>query len=68
MTLCAGVCEFSHGGGCRIKLSEPLLKVNRCLAEVVILFLFSHLFNRFYAASLHLQLRPIKDMLVRGSN
>eukprot|EP00884_Botryococcus_braunii_P015413 jgi/Botrbrau1/2555/Bobra.0079s0042.1 len=26
MTLCAGVCEFSKGGGCRIKLSEPLLK------------------------------------------
>ncbi|GAX81087.1 hypothetical protein CEUSTIGMA_g8521.t1 [Chlamydomonas eustigma] len=27
MTLCAGVCEFRTGGGCRIKLSEPLLKL-----------------------------------------
>jgi hypothetical protein len=27
MTLCGGVCEFRPGGGCRIKLSEPLLKV-----------------------------------------
>lgn len=26
MTLCAGVCEYSRGGGCTIKLSEPLLK------------------------------------------
>lgn len=24
---CAGVCHFQRGGGCRIKLSEPLLKV-----------------------------------------
>jgi hypothetical protein len=23
---CAGVCEFSRSGGCKIKLSEPLLK------------------------------------------
>lgn len=27
MTLCGGVCEWRPGGGCRIKLSEPLLKV-----------------------------------------
>ncbi|KAL4428844.1 hypothetical protein ABPG77_005282 [Micractinium sp. CCAP 211/92] len=27
MTLCGGVCEFRPGGGCRIKLSEPLLKL-----------------------------------------
>ncbi|EFN55909.1 hypothetical protein CHLNCDRAFT_52181 [Chlorella variabilis] len=27
MTLCGGVCEFRKGGGCRIKLSEPLLKL-----------------------------------------
>ncbi|MEW5296974.1 MAG: hypothetical protein WDW36_000215 [Sanguina aurantia] len=26
MTLCAGVCEYQKGSGCRIKLSEPLLK------------------------------------------
>eukprot|EP00898_Chlorokybus_atmophyticus_P006954 jgi/Chlat1/725/Chrsp104S01201 len=26
MTLCAGVCEYTRQGGCRIKLSEPLLK------------------------------------------
>jgi len=24
---CAGVCHYSRGGGCRIRLSEPLLKV-----------------------------------------
>ena len=24
---CAGTCQYDHGGGCRIKLSEPLLKV-----------------------------------------
>ena len=27
MTLCAGVCEYRRGGGCRIRLSEPLLKL-----------------------------------------
>lgn len=27
MTLCGGVCEWRRGGGCRIKLSGPLLKV-----------------------------------------
>lgn len=27
---CAGVCHFSRSGGCRIKLSEPLLKVYGC--------------------------------------
>lgn len=26
MTLCAGICQYERGGGCRIKLSEPLLK------------------------------------------
>lgn len=26
MTLCAGICKFSEGGGCEIRLSEPLLK------------------------------------------
>ena len=26
---CAGVCHYDRGGGCRIKLSEPLLKVQR---------------------------------------
>lgn len=24
---CAGICQYERGGGCRIKLSEPLLKV-----------------------------------------
>ena len=24
---CAGLCQYERGGGCRIKLSEPLLKV-----------------------------------------
>lgn len=28
MTLCGGVCEWRPGGGCRIKLSEPLLKAS----------------------------------------
>ena len=27
MTRCGGVCEFTRGGGCRIKLSEPLLRL-----------------------------------------
>ncbi|PSC74929.1 sprT-like domain-containing Spartan [Micractinium conductrix] len=27
MTSCGGVCEWRPGGGCRIKLSEPLLKL-----------------------------------------
>lgn len=26
MTLCAGICQYERGGGCRIRLSEPLLK------------------------------------------
>ncbi|KAJ7545145.1 hypothetical protein O6H91_09G109300 [Diphasiastrum complanatum] len=26
MTLCAGICQFVRGGGCAIRLSEPLLK------------------------------------------
>lgn len=26
MTLCAGLCQYERSGGCRIKLSEPLLK------------------------------------------
>lgn len=25
---CAGICQYERGGGCRIRLSEPLLKVN----------------------------------------
>ena len=29
MTMCGGVCEWRPGGGCRIKLSQPLLKVAR---------------------------------------
>lgn len=29
MTSCGGVCEYTRGGGCRIKLSEPLLKVRQ---------------------------------------
>ncbi|GAB4819387.1 hypothetical protein N2152v2_006433 [Parachlorella kessleri] len=38
MTLCGGVCEFQKGGGCRIKLSEPLLKLrpSRDLKEVLL--------------------------------
>ncbi|KAK9800227.1 hypothetical protein WJX73_001175 [Symbiochloris irregularis] len=31
MTLCAGVCEHQAGGGARIKLSEPLLKLRPIL-------------------------------------
>lgn len=35
MTLCAGVCHYQHGGGCRIKLSEPLLKVGALRWRIV---------------------------------
>ena len=27
LSRCAGICQYERGGGCRIKLSEPLLKV-----------------------------------------
>lgn len=38
MTLCGGVCEWRPGGGCRIKLSEPLLKLRptRDLKDVLL--------------------------------
>jgi len=34
---CAGVCHFSRTGGCRIKLSEPLLKVRQQVVVAVFL-------------------------------
>lgn len=48
MTLCGGICEQLPGGGCRIKLSEPLLKFrgaqdikNVLLHEMIHAFMFT---------------------------
>jgi len=47
MTVCAGLCEFRSQGGCKIKLSEPLLKfrpledmLNTLLHEMIHAYLF----------------------------
>ncbi|ERN08325.1 sprT-like domain-containing protein Spartan isoform X1 [Amborella trichopoda] len=53
MTLCAGVCCFLKGGGCEIRLSEPLLKLrssddlkNTLLHEMIHAYLWLHTKNQ----------------------
>ncbi|XP_078444618.1 uncharacterized protein LOC144713800 [Wolffia australiana] len=53
MTRCAGVCHCAPGGGCEIRLSEPLLKFrltsdlkNTLLHEMIHAFLWIHYKNR----------------------